>query len=221
MAKKTIYQLPKALQWIVSILLMLVGFGIVAPLFLKPYGLLLLPFIAPFFNLITVPFFRLIGYYKYLNPYVLSTVQTDKHYDLHNVFTFDYLLNFKWSDRGRYVQRMLLAHYFKALLTIVERIENGTLSPEVTIVGHSYFFNERTAKKLGFTLNKAPFFWVFNSALQFIELSYLYSFSQGKLALPKFWKVKRAEIKGSDLVAQKDTLEKLVSITMPKRTTQS
>ncbi|MEZ5056273.1 MAG: hypothetical protein R2879_04475 [Saprospiraceae bacterium] len=186
------------------------------PLLMKPYGLLIVPTFAPIFNLVSVPFFRLIGYYKYLNPYVLSTVQTDKHYDLHNIFTFDYLVNFKWSDRGMYVQRTLMAHYFKALLTIIERIEKKELPPDVVIVGHSYFFNERTAERLGFAISRASSFWIINSVLQFIELTYLYSFSQGKWAIPKFWKVKRAEITGKDLLLKKDVLEELVKRTMPK-----
>lgn len=173
------------------------------PIISLSYGLLLIPIVAPFLNLASVPFFRLIGYYKYLNPYVLSTVQTDKKYDLHNIFTFDYLVNFKWADRGKKAQKILLAHYFKALLTIIERIESNQLASEVEIVGHSYFFSDRTAEKLGFTISTAGSFWVINSALQFIELSYLFSFSQGKWAVPKFWKVKRAEIIGSELVKKK------------------
>ena len=108
-------------------------------------------------------------------------------------------------------QKILLGHYFKALLTIIDRIENNQLSEEVKIVGHSYFFNERTAEKLGFTIGKAGSFWIINSILQFVELSHLYSFSQCKWAFPKFWKVKRAEITGSDLVKKKEILTGLVS----------
>ncbi len=205
------YDLPKFVQWIVAILLMIIGFGAMIPLIMKPYGLLILPFLAPFLNLVSVPFFRLIGYFKYLTPLVISTVQTEEQYDLHNVFTFDYLVNFKWADRGKKVQKTLLQHYFKALLVIIGRIESGQLSSEVNIVGHSYFFSDRTAEKLGFTISKASSFWVINSALQFIELSYLYSFSQGKWAMPKFWKVRRAEISGTDLLTKKELLKGLVN----------
>lgn len=208
---KNFYDLPKAVQWILAILLMAGGLAIAMPVMAQSYGLLALPFIAPLLNLASVPFFRLIGYYKYLNPYVISTKQNAIEYDLHNVFTFDYLVNFKWADRGKKAQKILLAHYFKALLTIIERIESGKLKPAVRIVGHSYFFSDRTAEKLGFTVSKASFFWVVNSALQFIELSYLYSFSQGRLAFPKFWKVRRAEIIGSNLVKKKEVLEALVA----------
>lgn len=204
------YDLPKFVQWIIAILLMIIGFGCTTPIILKSYGVFFLPILAPILNLVSVPFFRLIGYYKYLTPLVLSTVQTDKEYDLHNVFTFDYLINFRWADRGKKVQKTLLAHYFKALLVIIERIESGQLSSEVTIVGHSYFFSDRTATKLGFKVSKASSFWVINSCLQFIELSYLYSFSLGKFAFPKFWKVQRAEISGSDLVKKKEYLAGLV-----------
>jgi hypothetical protein len=206
---KRFYDLPRFTQWIFAIVLLVIGTALCIPLLIKPYGLFVVPILAPFLNLITVPFLRLIGYYKYLNPFVISTVQSDKHYDLHNIFTFDYLVNFKWADRGRYAQKTLLGHYFKALITIIERIENQQLSLEVKIVGHSYFFNDRTAEKFGFTITDAPFFWKINSVLQFIELSYLYSFSQGRWTMPKFWNVKRAEITGKELVSKKEILVKL------------
>lgn len=213
---KNFYNLPKSVQWIFSLLLFGIGLGITLPLITKSFGYLLLPVLAPILNLTSVPFFRLIGYYKYINPFVISTVQNDEQYDLHNVFTFDYLVHFKWSDKGKYVQRVLLGHYFKALLTIIERIEGGLLSPNVKIVGHSYFFNDRTAQKFGFSISKAPLFWKINSILQFIELSSLYSFSQGKLALPKFWKVKKAEISGAELIKKKEMIKALMNKVMPK-----
>lgn len=201
------YDLPKFVQWFIAIILMVGGLALCMPLILKPYGLLIVPLLAPLLNLVTVPFFKLIGYYKYLNPYVLSCVQNDKEYDLHNIFTFDYLINFKWEDRGAYAQKVLLVHYVKSLLTIIERIENEQLSPNVKVVGCSYFFNTRTAEKFGCTLSNASLFWKINSILQFIELSYLYSFAKGKWAMPKFWQVKRAEIVGTDLVVRKEQLE--------------
>ncbi|MEM1123955.1 MAG: hypothetical protein AAGJ18_26185 [Bacteroidota bacterium] len=159
------YDLPKSVQWIIAILLLLIGSAAMLPLIIKPYSLLILPILAPFLNLITVPILRLVGYYKYLTPLVISTVQTDEQYDLHNVFTFDYLVNFKWADRGKKVQKRLLQHYFKALLVIIDRIENEGLSPEVNVVGHSYFFSDRTADKLGFKVTPAGSFWVYNSVL--------------------------------------------------------
>lgn len=204
---KKFYTWPLGVQWILSILLLAGGLLVFIPVVSTSYGLLLIPFVAPFLNLSSVPFFRLTGYYKYLNPYVISTVQNDKYYDLHNIFTFDYLIHFSWSDRGRHVQRTLLSHYIKALLTIIHRIENNQLSPEVKIVGHSYFFNDRTAEKFGFTVQKASLFWTLNSIFQCIELTYLYSFSRGKWSVPPFWKVKRAEISGSDLVTKKEILK--------------
>jgi len=209
--------MPIFAQWFIAIALMVIGTGLLMPIVLLPYGLFFLVFLSPLFNLVSVPFFRLIGYYKYLNPFVLSTVQSDETYDLHNIFTFDYIVNFKWADRGKKIQRTLLGNYFKALLTIIERIESGSLSKEVKIVGHSYFFNDRTAGRLGFTISKASTFWIVNSCVQFIELTYLFSFSKGRLAFPKFWKVKRAEIVGSELVKKKGVLQGLVNRILEER----
>lgn len=71
--------------------------------------------------------------------------------------------------------------------------------------------NDRTAGRLGFTISKASTFWIVNSCVQFIELTYLFSFSKGRLAFPKFWKVKRAEIVGSEFVKKKGVLQGLVN----------
>lgn len=219
---KQFYKLHIVWQWMISILLIIVGFIVMLPIILKPtYGLLFLPLLAPLLNLVSVPFLRLIGYYKYLNPYVVSTIQNNEEYDLHNIFTFDYLVNFSWEDRGKSAQLTLLLHYIKALLTIIERIENQELKSSVKVIGHSYFFNDKTAQKLGFSVYKASFFWKANSCLQFIELSYLYSFSQGKWAIPKFWDVKRAEITGYDLLQQKETLFNLASRLQAKQNSQT
>ncbi|KXX69408.1 hypothetical protein [Flammeovirga sp. SJP92] len=215
---KRYYELPKLVQWIIAIILITTGFKIVLPLLQNSFGLLFFPFLTPIINFSSVPLFKLMGYYKYLNPYVISTVQTDKKYDLHNITTFDYFVNFKWSDRGSYVQKTMLHHYFKALITIINRIENNELSPDVKIVGNSYFFNKRTAERLGFKISRASLFWTLNSIIQFFELSYLYSFSKGKLQIPKFWNVKRAEIIGRELVTKKDILEELVRKTDPNIT---
>jgi len=207
---KNFYNLPKSAQWVIAILLLIVGVALVGPVLSLTYGLLWLPLIAPLINFAFTPIFRLTGYFKYLNPFVLSTIQTNENYDLHNAFLFDYMVNFEWKDKGKRAQRTLLGHYFKALLTIIERIENEELSPQVKIVGNSYFFSDRTAHKLGFTVSKASIFWTINSAVQFLELTILYSFSQGRLTMPKFWKVKRAEITGEDLIKKKDLLQGLV-----------
>ncbi|MXV38673.1 hypothetical protein GO491_08315 [Flavobacteriaceae bacterium Ap0902] len=123
-----LYQLPAYLQWMIAITSIVLGFGLMIPLMSQPYGILILPLIAPFLNLSSVHFLKLVGYYKYLNPFVISTVQTNHKYDLHNVFTYDYLINFQWKDRGRHAQKVLLGNYMRALLTIIERIENEKLS---------------------------------------------------------------------------------------------
>jgi len=45
------YNLPKFMQWIIAIMLLIIGTGVLMPLLIKPYALLLLPLLAPLLNL--------------------------------------------------------------------------------------------------------------------------------------------------------------------------
>jgi len=56
--------MPIFAQWFIAIALMVIGTGLLMPIVLLPYGLFFLVFLSPLFNLVSVPFFRLIGYYK-------------------------------------------------------------------------------------------------------------------------------------------------------------
>ena len=166
--------------------------------------------VVPVLSFGLIPLMRILGMCTYLSPMVLTFGKDVKDYQLHNVMSFDYFINFKWSERGRIAKKKMLSYYFEALLEIIRRIETGELPETVNIVGNSYFFNERTATKLGFELSKASIYRVINSLFSIVEISLLYSFTEGKLTIPKLWKVKKAAITGAELVLKKDLLLRYV-----------
>lgn len=205
-----------ALAWIVKFLiltpLLIAGF---IPLFYvmdMNYGLMLIPIVIPFANFALIPFTRILGFATYLSPMVLTFGKDIKDYQLHNVQSFDYFVNFKWSERGRAAKRKLLRYYMEALLEIIRRIDTGELPESLVVVGNSYFFNERTTQKLGFTIGKANIYRILNSVISFVEISLLFSFTEGKLSLPKLWNVKKASITGTVLLEKKGVIERYYSL---------
>jgi hypothetical protein len=97
----------------------------------------------------------------------------------------------------------------EGLLNLITKIENKQISESVTIVGTSYFFNDRTLAKLGFQIEKASLFYQLNLFINFIDLWWMYSLAKGKISLPALWNAKKARIQGAQLCAQKVILEGL------------
>lgn len=205
---KNFYSLPWIFQFLILFPFAILGLFILSTVVNLPFGYGLMFLSIPILNFSLIPLSRILKMSTYLSPMVLTFGKDVKDYQLHNVMSFDYLVNFKWSDRGRKAQRMIIGYYFEALLTIIDKIENGDLPRSIVVVGNSYFFNERTAQKLGFAISKGSFYRLLNSVLGCLDLIILYSFSQGKWSIPKFWKVKKVSINGEQLLLHKELIEK-------------
>ena len=123
--------------------------------------------------------------------------------DLHNGTSFDYLLEMRGIPAGfRWKQEMLL-HYLNALLKIIELVEQGHIPPSVVVRGSSYFLSERNANRLGFTVTSTTSLEKLNISLNYIDLTWTYSLSNGRLTFPNLNNISTARITGEDLVKQK------------------
>jgi len=203
------YQIPRLTQWILAAILFIAGFYSLS--WIDSFWKLPFLFIAlPILQFCCTPLFRLLGVYRSLSPTVFSIFPSAKKYELHNITTFDYLQEFNWSDKGKIVQKRLLINYGKAFLYLIEQIETQKIPATVLIVGNSYFFSERTTRKLGFQVFPSDTITKFCSCLNAVELIGLYSFSQGKWAIPKFWEVKAITISGEQLCLRKDLIISLL-----------
>jgi len=146
------YHLPILIQWLLAVILCIVGFYSLN--WIDSLWKLPLLFIAlPVLQFCCTPLFRLLRIYKTLSPTVFTIFPSNKKYELHNITTFDYLQTFSWSDKGKIAQKKLLLNYGKAFLYLIEQIESNKMPATVLIVGHSYFFSERTTRNL-FSLKK-------------------------------------------------------------------
>jgi len=207
------YKQPKALVWIESILFLLAGFFLAVLIIEKGYDypIFYLAFVLyiPISQFLYTPFFKLTGGYTYYSPMLLGYMANENQIDLHSGTSFDHLFVLRKCKPGITLRNRLLAYHLEGLLHLISLIENKQIPESVTIVGTSYFFNDRTLQKLGFQIEKASVFYRANLFLNFIDLCWMYSLSRGKVSMPALWKAKKANIQGGALLTQKTKLEAL------------
>lgn len=204
------YQLNIGIQWFIAsimfFLMMYIEYQLMINISKQIYGFLLFFAIVPVAQFLASPFFTLIGMYKYLSPMLLVYSPNAKKYDIHNGTTFDYIFVMKGVKPGIEWRNKILTYYLEGLLKIVEEVENGSLDEKLEIKGSSYFFSDRTATRLGFEIKKAGIMEKFNLLLNYLDLIWMFSLSNGKLKFPNLMKIKNASISAKNLVKKKEDL---------------
>lgn len=204
------YEQPKLLLWIESLLLLIAGFlpvifimesGKFNPLFYLLFVLYIL-----FSQFAFTPFFKLTGVYTYYSPMLLGYMSNDKQIDLHSGGSFDYLLVMRKYSAGVEIRYRLLMYHLEGLKNLIVLIKNRMIPETVSIVGTSYFFNDRTLQKIGFEMVKPSIFYRINLFANFIDLIWMYSLSKGEFSVPKVWNAKKAIISGSGLIENKKSI---------------
>ena len=207
------YKLPKALQWVLALFLLIAGFfpalALIELGYEYPIAYLLFFVYIPIGQFSLTPFFTLLGVYKYYSPMLLGYTPSDSQIDLHSGGSFDYLFVMRKYKSGIEMRNRLLLFQLEGLKKIIQLIEDKEVSESVNIVGTSYFFSDRTAKKIGFELIDPSLFYRINLFANFLDLVWMYSLSQGKWAIPKVWKAKKVQITGQKLLENKGQLEAL------------
>ena len=207
------YKLPKILQWLLALLLLVSGFfpalALIELGYAHPIAYLLVIFYVPIGQFSFTPFFTLLGVYSYYSPMLLGYTPSDSQIDLHSGGSFDYLFVMRKYKSGIEMRNRLLLFQLEGLKKIIQLIEDKEVSESVNIVGTSYFFSDRTAKKIGFELIDPSLFYRINLYANFLDLVWMYSLSQGKWAIPKVWKAKKVQITGQKLLENKGQLEAL------------
>ena len=170
--------------------------------------IILVPTLVQFF---AAPMAKLVGIHTYLSPMLFVNNATNKKYEIHNGTPFDYLLVMSKTRMGIGFRNKMLSYFLDGLLKIVEKIEAGELPESLIVQGNSYFFNDRTASNLGFDLSETSISVRINLLVNYVDLTWMYSLSRGRLSFPKIEDVKTGEITGSRLVINKEKLIRLNS----------
>ncbi|MGI9200360.1 MAG: hypothetical protein ACR2QL_04835 [Woeseiaceae bacterium] len=202
-------------QWVLALLMLLMLFSIfILWIKLLPDHLVALPLIILVPTLVqffAAPMAKLVGIHTYLSPMLFVNNASNKKYEIHSGTPFDYLLVMKKTRMGTRFRKQMLSYFLDGLLGIVERIEATELPESVIVQGNSYFFNVRTASKLGFDLSEPSIAVRINLLVNYFDLTWMYSLSQARISFPKISEVKTAEITGSRLVMNKHKLIRLNS----------
>lgn len=213
------YQQPLYLQWGWALSLAILGF---VPLFILLEGVvswvwlpLVVPLYVPFLQFVMTPLFRLARVYHYYSPMLLGYLANSSHIDLHSGTSFDYLFVFCFGDRKGHrrqsVRNRIIRYQLEGLLAIVRKLELEEIPRTVVISGTTYFLGERSAQKLGFQSAPAPFALRINLIINFLDLLWMYSVSNGRFAVPAVWKPICVRTTGEDLLASKMTIERLLA----------
>jgi hypothetical protein len=207
------YKLPKALQWVLALFLLIAGFfpalALIELGYEYPIAYLLFFVYIPIGQFSFTPLFTLLGVYRYYSPMLLGYMSSNTQVDLHSGGSFDYLFVMRNYKSGVELRNRLLLFQLEGLKKIIQLIEDKAVPELVNIVGTSYFFSDRTAKKIGFELIDPSLFYRINLFANFLDLAWMYSLSQGKWAIPKVWKAKKVQITGQKLLENKGQLEAL------------
>lgn len=113
------YIQPMILQWIKSILLLIVGFlpalAVIEIGYSNSLYYLLFIFYVPIAQFSFTPFYKLVGVYSYYSPMLLGYMANDEQIDLHSGASFDYLFVMRKYKTGIEFRNRLLLYYLEGL----------------------------------------------------------------------------------------------------------
>lgn len=174
-----------------------------------PGSLLTWPLAVSIWQLSVTPFCRATGIYLYHSPMLKATFRGPRAWEIHGGTSWDWIVLFRFRDRGAAAARQVLRWYVEGLLDVAARVEKGEIPGSVEVTGTSWFFREETARRLGFEIRPAGLRLRFNLFLNAFDLWLTYSFTRGRIALPNLMAVKQAVIRGDELVRRRPQLVRL------------
>ncbi len=176
-----------------------------------PASLFAFPVALSLFQFCVTPLLTNAGLYRYHSEMLKATLRNERTWEIHGGTSWDYVRLFRLSESGAVATRRLLRFYLEGLLDIARLVESGVISPGTTITGTSYFFSEKSARRLGFRLEPAGPRLRAVLVLYYLDLVLLSSFARGRIAFPNVLKARRAAIRAADLAARRPEIEALIA----------
>lgn len=184
-----------------------------------PFSLGLLPIVVPAMQFALTPLWRLAGVYRYYSPVLFVTEAPGGGYELHGGTSFDYLCLRRRGCTAP-AHRVLLREYLVGLLGLIRDVEEGRITSDARIVGTSYFFSERSARKLGFSLSPASRGVKLHLMLDILSVAVMYSYAHGRPVVPPVWRARMAETTAAELARHRPVVERFLhhmAVSEPER----
>ena len=173
--------------------------------------MLLIFIMVPVIQFLITPICTLLNIYQYYSPMVLVVGNNKRILDLHNGTSFDYLLEMSKTKPGTKWKKKMLYFYLSALYKIIQQVEDNKIADSIVIRGSSYFLSKRSADKLVFTSNRTSFVEKLNIVLNYFDLVWMYSLSNGKLTFPNLANIHTVRITGAELLKKKEVIVNLLN----------
>jgi len=178
---------------------------------LLPWSLPLLFVVVPAAQFALTPVWRRSGVYRYRSRVLFTVRRGAREMELHGGTLYDYVVGMRWADRGLRATRELGRGYLVGLLGVIADVEAGRIAADTRITGTSYFFSERTMRKLGFGLQPAGFLDRLHLLLDGLSLTAMYSYSRGRFAVPRIRRARRAVTTAAELARHRPEVERALA----------
>lgn len=206
------YTANEKIQWAIgSVMMLLLLAGIAFWLHFIDSLLLRLAMVfimIPMYLFLSSPIMTLTRKYNYVSPMLMYIKKKDGSLELHSGTSFDYLFVMMNVRPGINWRNKMLQYYLDGLTEIVEKIRNGEIPVTSMIKGTSYFMGNSITKKIGFNISEPEEIDKVNFFLGYLDLVWMYSLSKGKLQLPKYANLRKAEISCKELLKSENILNK-------------
>ena len=153
--------------------------------FLAPISFwIVLSVIASFFDM---PSMIKSGKLRYESSLLISEKEKENQITIHGGTLFDYYFVLNNDDNGKNRRNYILLEYLNGILNLIES-NKEKLNLEIT--GTTYILNQRTAKKIGFEVQKTNTTQLIILLLNYPNLVFTKSFANKKLSLPNIKNIK-------------------------------
>ena len=198
--------------------LLTVSFGVVLLLGLFSYytqfyfiGILgltiFLTLLAPF---IDVPGLKKSGGLIYYSLFLLAEKPKEQKMTIHGGTLFDYYFGLKFQTTGKQRTQFILQQYLTGLLNLIEVLNKSEVQID-KIQGSSYFINNKTAKRIGFTPVKLDRVQQLILLFNYINLMVTQSIARNKWSFPTLSGNKSFQTTPAILISKKSEIENILN----------
>jgi len=177
--------------------------------FTSPWKYVMMAFFVPIYSIAFMPILTLLGTADYKSELLFVTKDANKNYAIHFGSLFDCLFSGLFSGKRGKFKDLMLYFLIDGMLTIIYDIESGKIGAKAEISGSSYFFNENTAKKFGFSSMKLLKSHKYILIANYLEILLVFSFSKGRFSLPNLEGFKSVRTTGAEMLHHKNYIESL------------